>query len=43
MLGPKHSITVTEFEGRLNTEVRRWKELDIIEKRDFRREEILEK
>jgi len=32
-----------EFEGRLNAEVRRQEKLDIVEERDFRRGELLEK
>jgi len=34
---------VVKFEGRINAEVRRQEKLDIIEERDFRREELLEK
>ena len=34
---------VAEFEGRLNVEVRRKKKLNMLEKRDFRREELLGK
>jgi len=34
---------VAKFEGRINTEVRRQEKLDIMEERDFRREELLEK
>ena len=34
---------VTEFERRPSMEVRRQEKLDIMEKRDFRREELLEK
>jgi len=34
---------VTEFERRLSIEVRRREKLDMMEKRDFRREELLEK
>jgi len=34
---------VAEFEGRLNTEVRRQEKLNIVEKRDFRRGELLKK
>ena len=34
---------VTEFERRLSMEVRRQEKSDIMEKRDFRREELLEK
>ena len=32
-----------EFEGRMNTEVRRQKKIDMAEKRDFRRGELPEK
>jgi len=32
-----------EFEGRMNTEVRRQEKIDITEERDFRREELLGK
>ena len=32
-----------EFKGRINAEVRRQEKLDIVEERDFRREELLEK
>ncbi len=31
---------VAEFKGRLNAEIRRQKELDRTEKRDFRREKL---
>jgi len=34
---------VAKFKGRINTEVRRQEKLDIMEERDFRREELLEK
>ena len=34
---------VAEFERKMNTEVRRQEKLDMIKKRDFRREELLEK
>jgi len=34
---------VEEFKRRINTEVRRQEKLDRLEKRDFRREELLEK
>jgi len=34
---------VAKFEGRLNIKVRRQEKLDIVEERDFRREELLEK
>jgi len=34
---------VAEFEGRLNAEVRRQEKLDLAKKKDFRREELLEK
>jgi len=34
---------MTEFEERINTEVRRQEKLDIVEKRDFRRRELPEK
>ncbi len=34
---------VVKFEGRINAEVRRQEKLDIIEERDFRRGELLEK
>jgi len=34
---------VTEFKGKLNAEVRQYEKLDMIEKRDFRRGELLEK
>ena len=34
---------VAKFEGRINVEVRRQEKLDIIEERDFRRGELLEK
>ena len=34
---------VAKFEGRINAEVRRQEKLDIIEERDFRRGELLEK
>jgi len=34
---------VVEFERRINTEVRRQKKLDMVEERDFRREDLLEK
>jgi len=34
---------VEEFKGRINAEVRRQEKLDIVEERDFRREELLEK
>jgi len=34
---------VTEFERRLNVEVRKKEMLDMLEKRDFRREELLGK
>jgi len=34
---------VVEFEERLNAEARRQEELDMMEKRDFRRRELLEK
>jgi len=30
-----------EFEGRMNTEVRRQEKLDMVEKKDFRRGELL--
>ena len=32
-----------EFEGRMNAEVRRQEKLDMVEERDFRREELLGK
>jgi len=32
-----------EFEGRMNAEVRRQEKLDLIEERDFRREDLLGK
>jgi len=32
-----------KFEGRMNTEVRRQEKLDMVEKKNFRREELLEK
>jgi len=32
-----------EFEGRMNVEVRKQEKLDMIEEKDFRREELLEK
>ncbi len=32
-----------EFEGRMNVEVRRQEKLDIMEEKDFRREELLGK
>jgi len=32
-----------EFEGRMNTKIRRQEKLDMVEKRDFRREELLGK
>jgi len=32
-----------EFERRMNVEVRRQEKLDMVEERDFRREELLEK
>ena len=34
---------VEEFEGRMNVEVRRREKIDMVEKRDFRREELPEK
>ena len=34
---------IAEFEVRLNIEVRRQEKLDIVEKRDFRREKLLRK
>ena len=34
---------VTEFERRMNAEVRRQEKLDLAEKRDFRREKLLGK
>ena len=34
---------VEEFEERMNTKVRRQEKLDIAKKRDFRREDLLEK
>jgi len=34
---------VTEFKEKLNAEVRQYEKLDMIEKRDFRRGELLEK
>ena len=34
---------VVEFKERMNIEVRRQKKLDMVEERDFRREELLEK
>jgi len=34
---------MTEFEERINTEVRRQEKLDMVEKRDFRRRELPEK
>jgi len=34
---------VEEFKGRMNVEVRRQEKLDIVEERDFRREELLGK
>ena len=35
--------TLEEFEGRMNMEVRRQEKLDIVEEKDFRREELPEK
>ena len=35
--------SVAEFEGRMNTEVRRQKKLDLVEEKDFRRVELPEK
>ena len=32
-----------EFKGRMNAEVRRQEKIDMAEKRDFKREELLEK
>ena len=32
-----------EFEGRMNAEVRRQEKLDMVEEKDFRREELLGK
>ncbi len=32
-----------EFEGRMNAEIRRQEKIDMAEKRDFRREKLLEK
>ena len=32
-----------EFEGRINAEVRKQERIDIVEERDFRRGELLEK
>jgi len=32
-----------EFEGRMNVEVRRQEKLDMMEKKDFKRRELLEK
>ncbi len=34
---------IAEFEGRLNVEIRRWKKLDMVEERDFRRGKLLGK
>ena len=34
---------VAEFEKRLSTEVRRQEKLDLVEERDFRKRELLEK
>ena len=34
---------VVQFEGQINTEVRRQEKLEKVEKRDFRRGELLEK
>jgi len=34
---------VTEFEGKLSTEVRRQEKLDIVEEKDFRRDKLLKK
>ena len=34
---------VVKFQERLNTEVRRQEKLNMVEERDFRREELLEK
>jgi len=34
---------VVKFEGRLNIEMKRQEKLNIIEKRDFKKEELLEK
>jgi len=34
---------VAKFEGRLNAEVEQQEKLDMVEKRDFRREELPEK
>jgi len=34
---------VTEFEGRINVEVRRQEKLDLAEEKNFRRGELLEK
>jgi len=32
-----------EFEGRMNTKIRRQEKLDMVEEKDFRREELLGK
>ena len=34
---------VVEFKRRINVEVKRWKKLDIVKKRNFRREKLLGK
>jgi len=34
---------IREFEGRMNAEVRRQEKIDMVEERDFRRGELLEK
>ena len=34
---------VKEFKGRINTEVRRQENLNTVEEKDFKREELLEK
>jgi len=34
---------ITEFEGRINTEVRKQEKLDLVEEQDFRRGELPEK
>jgi len=32
---------VVEFKRRINVEIKRWKKLDIVKKRNFRREKLL--
>jgi len=34
---------VVEFKRRINVEIKRWKKLDIVKKRNFRREKLLGK